>query len=242
MAIQIGNEKLSAEAPKTHGNFLETLKAWLSETKGAFDFMSTIKKTAELSGNQHLRAQAQGYIAATSVPRIPGTAMTLYNSYQKYRADRHLTPRVFADVSHQVTDFLTTCAYSIAFFSKAPQRALSTAAGLGLANDVTDAAACITQITESSARLEKTKVAPLVYRANQNEVNHSWIKLAKAIVAIVAGIFACYLLLTGVALVPPMIAVAVSLASSLLSIMGYYYQNYCCDVMLKAEYKPIKFV
>ena len=240
--VLIANVKLTAETPETSGKFTKTMKSWFESTKGAFDFMQTLKKVANLSGNKHVETQAQRYIAGTSLMRLQPTAMTIHDTIKTYQKDKVINAQRAADFSHQIFDFSTMVAYSTAFFTENPIKPLKAAAVLSAGSDLTDVASFGVKI-KSGFEWKKRLVtaSPALQHANHNAMVNSLLKLIKSITGFTAGIFSSFLMFTGTVLISPTIAVSVALASSVFAILAHYHNNYWSDTFLKVEYMPVKF-
>jgi hypothetical protein len=242
VTLQVGNVKLTAEKPVTSGNLTKTVKLWFESTKGAFDFMQTLKKVAVLCGNEHLETQSKRYIAGTSIMRVPSTVIAINDTIQAYKKDKVFDLQRKADFSHQLFDCGTMLAYSTAFFGKNVANPLKAAAILSLGNDLTDAASFGVKINHGLEWKQRlVSAGPLLQRANHNILVNSFLKLIKAVTGFVAGIFASFALFTGAVLISPTIAVTIALSSTIFSILAHYHNNYWCDSFLKIEYMPQKF-
>ena len=234
--LQLPGVKYTVENPSaTKGKLLDTVKLHLDSAAGAFDWMNALKKLSVLIGYQHGAKQFGGYLSGTALPRVYTAGHALHNTVKSIRADKIMTPQRGFELAHQISDFFQMCTYSFAFFRKNPTTSLHAATCLGVACDGTDVLTYSTQVYKGWDRKSQLASASTeLQRANQNSLHNALIKLAKAVTAFAASIFAVFVLM-GTALVSPTIAVTVALASSVFNIAAYYHKNYVCDTFLKVD-------
>ena len=234
--LHLPGVKYTSESPSaTKGKFLDTVKLHLDSSAGAFDWMNAFKKLFVLVGYQHGAKQFGGYISGAAIPRVFTAGHALHSNVKLIRADKIMTPQRGFELAHQLSDFVQMCTYSFAFFRKNPTTSLRAATCLGVACDGTDVLTFSTQAYKGWDRKSQLATAsPELQRANRNSFHNALIKLAKAVTAFTASIFAVFVLM-GAALVSPTVAVTVALASSIFNIGAYYHKNYVCDTVLKID-------
>jgi uncharacterized membrane protein YphA (DoxX/SURF4 family) len=126
----------------------------------------------------------------------------------------------------------TTC-YACAFFQKQPQSIFKIASIFDLLGDVTDFSTHTMRFRDSINLQARAKTAPLaVQRAIRNEKNDLFIHLIRTVTAVATSVLACYLLMTGSALIPAMAAVTIAIANSVFTILAHYHKNYWCNAQL----------
>lgn len=235
ITVRIGTENLTEEKFKTPRSFFETMKMWF-ESSGGYDFLSTLKKVSILLGNDRLIKQANGYIAGTSIPRAYVTTYTLYKTCQAYRTNPAPNLQCKVDLIHQVFDCSAMISYMTAFFRKTPTPSVNAGIALGCMSDATDAISSGIQAWNGLKRHSKLSMTDIRFQqANSNTTLNAFLKLIKAVTAVVVGFFACFTLITGIALLSSTPATIIALVSSFFSIATYYHKNYWCDSFLKAE-------
>lgn len=234
--VKIANVRYSVEKLPTSGKFFDTAKAWFDGTAGDYDAMKALNKLCTLCGWAFLKDQTKRYMDGCAILRVIPMAVTLHRTYTAIRQDKPVESRFQRKVgfTHQIYDFSAMLCYAKAFLTKGPTTSAHAGNVLIAARDVTDVLSSSTQLYNGVERRSKLATAsPVLQRANNNAIFNAFLKLAKAVTAAVASVFAC-LALTGAVLVSPVI-VGIALASVFLNIATYYHKNYYCDTFLKIE-------
>lgn len=241
ISIQYGYEKLTTDSSKTFGNKSETMKSWFEGTAGAFDFMTTINKIAKLIGNELIVTKTKQYLDGTAVPRVYTTGKLLAQSLQDLKNDRVINVERGAKIGQEAFDFGAMVSFAIGYFTEHSKQFVNRGITLLTLRDASASVSCGAQIANTMRRAEFLKTAsPVLQHANTNLLTNSFLKLVKYVTHLAAGIFSCYAIYMGAALVNPTVAVSIALISSIFSILAYYHKNYWCDQILKVEYVRIQ--
>ena len=224
---------LQVEEKHSDGGFFQISKEWLEQASGAYDLMNFFKRFCTLFGKGFFQSQLEGYLDAAALPRLPSVTISLVQRLDKARSEKKSLP-VISDVSHQIFDVSATACYACAFFKKQPQPVLKAASLFDVFSDATDVSTYALRCCDFEKKQAQAKMAPRpVQQEILNERRDSWINLIRAVTAVAFSIFACFLILTGTALVPTMAAVTIGIANSIFTILAYYHKNYWCNVLLK---------
>jgi len=226
-------ECLTAEKKNSGGSFFQVTQEWLDRADGTFDLMNAFKKICTLLGHGFYQTQAESFLDAAAVPRLPSVTISMVQRLNSARFEKKTIP-VVADASHQVFDVGATACYAWAFFKQQPQSVLKAASVFDVLSDGTDVVTNVHRWWDFQKKQVQAKSAPqLIQQAILNEKRDAVLNLIRAVSAVAASIFACFLVLTGASLVPMTAAVTIAIASSIFTILAYYHKNYWCNVQLK---------
>ncbi len=228
--VQVVLREYEAVRIKNHGRLADAIKQCYEGTGGAADLIKTIKACATLCGNHRLADKCGGYLGLAAIPHTYCALKNVAESAQEFdiespRAVNKLLCNGFDAASTAINAFTTVSA-------EYPKALPETARVLGAAKDVFDAGVWTSDVcsyTKLSKLLKDRADIPNVQSAIRSKAAYSCLKLAKAIASIAAGVFACFTIFTGAALVSPVTAVVVALTATMFNISAFYYKNYISE-------------
>jgi len=221
-----------SSAQSSQRRFFPVMKSWLEQTGGAFDALNAFKRVCTFLNMDFYRKQADGYLDAAAGLRLPSVTISTVQKLDAARFEKK-TPAVISDVTHQLSDMGSTTCYACAFFQKHPQSIFKVASLFDLLGDVTDFTTHTMRLRDSMNLHARAKTAPhAVQQAIRNEKNDLFIHLIRTVTAVATSVLACYLIMTGTALIPAVAAVTIAIANSVFTILAHYHKNYWCNAQL----------
>lgn len=226
--VMIGSYQATLEQPKTSGTILGTSKNWTEGSKGAYDFMSLVKKTALACGDTVTAGIVGGYTAGASVPYFFSLVAGFPSMISETFSEK-LSFYGTMKFTHNICEITSMGLYSASFFN--PMNKV-----LGSVGTVFDAVSDMTEVpTFAMDAFEAYRVRNLAKELEISEdvqsgltsrLQHCLNKLVKSVAASVNGFFASYAIIYGAALVTATTALALSMTATICNVVDHYHQNY----------------
>ncbi len=227
-------------------------KGVFDSTRGAFHCIGTFIKTIDLLAAhahvivwlQGVASQLKSYIAVSSLLRVPSTIIDVCehsadlvdNIYRvavkhEYSVSIFGVTQALGEEVSKVSDCASAIFYTLALFSITAVPCLNVARICGLVKDTADIG--IQGIKLTKCFIEKKSTEEKLERAAV-----LLLKLAKAVTGVVGGIFACYLMASGVALVPLVVILIVGISGSVFALAAQFLEGYIESGKIPA--KPVQ--
>lgn len=206
-----------------------SINEWLSDSFGALDAMLTLQKLAALLKAGAIAERLDTYCAGFSVPYFPQTIIA-FNKALETGCKEGWTAHRRCTLLYNFFDAGATGAYAASFFTNNFKIGRM---GVYL-NTVADAcetgvfATDYLQVKQWKNRLAASGGSDELQEALSSRITYDALKILKTASAAVSGFFVSHAMLTGICLIAPFAAIAISLFATLCNIAAFHQKTLSC--------------